>query len=90
MNIKIDYDGKYPTLCCGNLVVTIDSEEWVFSNYCLISGGTAYLDEDWSDHVEQGEWTISEWPDGFPEDLKSLVLEKVNEEIPFGCCGGCI
>lgn len=49
-----------------------------------------WFDSDWSEHIESGEWEISEWPKGFPESLKDAVLKAVNFEIPHGCCGGCV
>lgn len=89
-DIKIEYDGKYPCLCYGHLVVTIDGVVWDFGYNSLRSGGSVWFDEDSEDHVEKGEWDIGEWPEGFPEEYKVDVLEKVNEEIPHGCCGGCV
>lgn len=88
--IEIQYDGKYPNLCSGHLKVTIDGVVWDFGKYCLSSGGCAYFTGDWEDVVKQGEWTITNYPEGFPEKLKKAVLRKVNEEIPWGCCGGCL
>ena len=40
--------------------------------------------------ASEGEWFIDEFPEGFQEELKEIVLSKINEEIPHGCCGGCI
>ena len=90
MEIKIKYDGAYPNLCGGNLVVTIDDKEYQFPNYCLSSGGAVWFDDNWSAHVDSGEWSISEWPKGFPEDLKWAVEDAVNAQVEHGCCGGCI
>ena len=88
--IKVDYDGSYPNLCSGDLLVTIDGKTWEFPPYCLKSGGRVWFDDDWEDHVEEGDWEIKEWPEGFPEDLKADALAVVNEVIPHGCCGGCV
>lgn len=91
--IEIQYDGKYPNLCSGHLVVTIDGVVWDFGKYCLSTGGCAYFKVSktgWEDVVEEGEWDITDYPEGFPEELKEAVLKKVNEEIPWGCCGGCL
>ena len=85
-DIKIEYDGDCPKLCRGNLTVTI---VWEFPPRCLSSGGGIY--DDWTRvRVERGEWEITEWPDGFPEELKQAVVDEVNEVVPWGCCGGCI
>ena len=90
MNIKIEYDGKYPCLCMGYLIVWIDDVKWDFGSYSLSSGGNIHRDTDWNMWTSEGEWFVDEWPQGFPEELKELVLLKINEEIPHGCCGGCI
>lgn len=92
MNIKIEYDGKYPCLCMGHLKVWIDDKLWEFGKFVLSSGGCVTHDEDWNFEVEEGEWSIPDysWPKDFPEHLKEKVIEKINEEIPHGCCGGCI
>ncbi len=56
----------------------------------MSSGGSVSFDSNWCEHVSHGSWSISEWPEGFPEDLKADVLEAVNCEISQGCCGGCV
>jgi hypothetical protein len=88
--IKIEYDGEYPCLCFGQLIVTIENTKWEFPQHCLGSGGSVYFDDDWEDHVEEGPWTITKWPKGFPEDKKEDVANAVNEYLPWGCCGGCV
>jgi len=86
----ISYDGSYPNLCSGHLVLAVDDKEWSFPSHALSSGGSVWFDKDWSEHVEDGPWTIYEWPDGFPEEAKEESLRVVNEEIGWGCCGGCV
>jgi hypothetical protein len=90
--VKIDYDGKYPCLCMGHLIVTIDDVVYDFGNYVLSSGGGICRDEEWNMWTEDGDWDIpdEDWPIDFPEEYKKIVLDKINEEIPHGCCGGCI
>ena len=90
MNIKIEYDGKYPNLCRGNLIVKINGQTIQFPEYCLVSGGSVWFDDEWNDNVEEGPWSIGEWPENFPEELKTAVLDAINEQIPHGCCGGCV
>jgi len=87
--IKIKYDGAYPNLCSGTLVATINKKRWVFPGYCLRSGGSVTFDEEWSEQVDQGPWSICDWPEDFPEDLKEAVARAVNDTITEGCCGGC-
>lgn len=88
VDIKIQYDGKYPCLCMGHLIVWINGKEWDFGKYVLESGGRCILSDD---RIVKGEWGIIDenWPEEFPEEYKKQVLSAVNEEIPYGCCGGC-
>jgi len=86
----IEYDGGFPNLCSGTLVVTIDGKRWEFPSYCMSSGGGVWFDGDWMEHIESGPWSISEWPKDFPENLKEAVEKEVNYKIPWGCCGGCV
>jgi len=88
--IEIEYDGDYPNLCSGDLWVTINRKKWHFPDYCLVSGGTVWFDENYDEHVESGGWDISKYPPNFPKELKELVLDAINDLIPWGCCGGCV
>ena len=90
MKIEIKYDGEYPNLCSGQLIVIIDGKEWIFPNYCLSSGGSVSFDENWNEEVTEGEWSIREYPKDFPEELKDIVLYEINNAIYHGCCGGCV
>lgn len=92
LKIEIQYDGKYPCLCMGHLKVYINDKKWDFGTSSLSSGGCIKRDDEWNMWAETGEWSIYDgcWPGGFPEEYKKLVLDKINEEIPYGCCGGCI
>jgi len=90
MNIKIEYDGSYPNLCRGQLIVTIDEKRWDFGFHSLSSGGSVWFDSDWNEHVGSGFWTVSEWPKDFPDSLKEAVTDAINNQISYGCCGGCV
>lgn len=84
----VSYDGKFPNLCSGILVLNIDGEEVVFPKYCMFSGGGTWFDDDWCDHVSCGEWTVevpAEYT-AYYDDIHRVV----NENVPFGCCGGCL
>jgi hypothetical protein len=76
--MKIEYNGKWPNLCSGDLIITVEGVRWEFPPLCLNVRGT----------LSQG-WDMDRWPDNFPERLKVDVLKKVNEEIGWPCCGGC-
>jgi len=86
----VSYDGAYPNLCSGQLVLAIDGVSVVFPKYCLSSGGSVSFDDDWNEDVQQGEWDISDYPKDFPESLKRQAVALVNENIELGCCGGCV
>jgi hypothetical protein len=90
MEINIEYDGAYPNLCRGNLVVIIDGKKWQFPDYCLSSGGYVTFDENWTERIGCGPWGVREWPKDFPDNLKSITLTAINGHIPWGCCGGCV
>ena len=88
--IIVSYDGKYPNLCSGNLSVSIDGNVYQFPDYCLQSGGFVSFDEDWQEHVVEGDWEITDWPANLPIEYRQEVLDAVNDQIPHGCCGGCV
>lgn len=55
------------------------------------SGGSVTFDEDWDSVVEQGEWKID--VEELPEQFWGVAdeIDRVfNENVPFGCCGGCV
>lgn len=87
----ICYSGKYPNLCSGILVVEKNGKRYGLENI-LSSGGNCYFTNDYADaHVETGRWEISKecLPKELQEDYYEL-LELVNENVEWGCCGGCI
>lgn len=90
MKIKIEYDGKHPNLCAGTPIITIDGKRWKFPKHCLNSGGKVWFDRHGMEHIAKGEWLIADWPKNFPEAYKEAVLNAVNDQIPHGCCGGCL
>lgn len=92
-NVKfIDYTGKYPCLCSGDLTLEINGKTYKFGygqEYpkFWFSGGSCNFREG----VSKGEWEIN--VDDLPEELKkySLEIDRVfNENVEQGCCGGCL
>lgn len=82
----VSYTGKYPNLCRGTLVLRIDGE-FVCLNHCLVSGGCVGFNG-LTEIVEQGKWSVN-----VPEEYKKYeeeITTVVNENIEYGCCGGCI
>ena len=91
----VSYDGEWPALCHGNLVLDCDGERYAFPSGSLNSGGRVWFEDDWTDHVEKGPWSI-DWEYlemlgfEFPEDARADAERVVNENIEHGCCGGCV
>ena len=89
MEVKfVSYDGAWPGLCFGTLVVEVDGVRYEIEG--LNSGGSVSFDADWQEEVTSGPWGVSNWPDDFPEEAKSRVVQLVNDNVPEGCCGGCV
>jgi hypothetical protein len=86
----VSYDGEWPNLCSGRLVLAVDGEPVMFPDYCLTSGGSVSFDDEWNETVSGGNWTIAHWPKDFPNELKDLATDVVNNNVDHGCCGGCV
>lgn len=87
----VSYTGKYPTLCMGTLTLKINGTNYSFGmngRYPSFWESGGYLDEDW-DPVKK-PWVIDceKLPEQFVEYV-DLIDEVINDNIPFGCCGGC-
>jgi len=105
MDVKfVSYDGKFPNACSGTLILEIDGKTVTFGNtyrepkpdypsfWC--SGGSVSFDDQWNENVTSGPWEFSSYesdmlPDNFKEN-KDLLLKVFNENVPWGCCGGCV
>ena len=106
----ISYDGKYPTLCSGELILEIDGEVVVFGHHNIArdketkkyidghydsfwsSGGDCGFSSDYSDTwCSTGEWNISF--ENLPEQFRKYadeIDEVFNDNVEYGCCGGCL
>ena len=96
----VDYTGKFPCLCSGEVTLKIDGQVVEFVKYkceseesgkpylSLTSGGHCYFDDEWNDHVTDGPWSID--LDPRYAELEDEILEVINSNIPWGCCGGCL
>lgn len=82
----VSYDGRYPNLCAGTLVLRVRGELITFKQHSLRSGGG--LTNDYAPPFS-GEWGVGEWPEEIPEFLRETALRVINENVPHGCCGGC-
>ena len=93
----VSYDGGYPNLCSGLLKIKVKGTIYEFHPYKRCqkldikpefwrSGGG--LDDDY--HPYHGEWIID--ISKLPEELQQYAFEidrLFNENVEYGCCGGC-
>ena len=97
----ISYTGEYPNLCNGILTLEIDGAIYTFGlswkeskpdfKRFWCSGGNVIADKHWNFDVKQNEWVIdvNELPEQFRK-YATEIDEVFNENIDWGCCGGCI
>ena len=84
----ISYDGSYPNLCSGDLVIEVNGKKYELTDHPLSSGGSVSFTEDWDEIVTDGEWNVN-----VPDELKEYeeeITDVVNSHVPYGCCGGCV
>lgn len=88
----VSYTGGWPALCMGELTVLIEGKEVTFGNAerssFWASGGSCVIGED-GEEVDQGPWKLTGVPEEYGEYADELI-ECFNENVPQGCCGGCI
>lgn len=83
----VSYNGSYPNLCRGQLIVRINNKE-INLGACLTSGGDVWFDEYWDENIDEGEWFV-DVPKQY-EEYEEEITRIVNENVPYGCCGGCV
>ena len=91
----VSYDGRFPNLCSGMLILRIDGEEvgFHYSSHDDFwkSGGEVGFDDNGDDVVKTGEWGLCE--ERVPDKYKKYAQEMIdvfNANVEFGCCGGCV
>ncbi len=101
----IAYDGIYPALCLGTLILKINGKMTIFGESgsnkykgeeihprFWSSGGSCGFSDDYSErYVGYGMWKIDyeDIPDKFKEYAEEID-NVFNENVPCGCCGGCL
>lgn len=98
----VSYTGKYPNLCSGILTLEIDGREYRFGHSIYkepqgqfarfwSSGGAVIANKDFDFDVQTDEWVIdaNDIPIQFREYVDEIDMV-FNENVPYGCCGGCI
>lgn len=94
----VKIDGKmisFGDYCLGEKGKTKDKR---VPNYPAFwtTGGGIYYENDWDDdEIEEAPWELDvEYVIGkYPDDIVRLLPELLrifNENVPWGCCGGCI
>ena len=83
----VSYNGRYPNLCSGQLVLKIDGE--TVDSIRLCSGGSVWFGSNWSERVEQGDWAADNIPTKY-ENLYDEIVSVINDNVYKGCCGGCV
>lgn len=60
------------------------------------SGGSCGFDDEWNELVSSDcPWVMDTWvkKDKYPKEIKDKledILEVMNQNVPGGCCGGCL
>lgn len=99
----ISYTGRYPNLCHGILTLEIDGIEYTFgrdyrnnqngdySSFWYTGGRCGFTHNYAHSYVNTGEWTIdcNDLPDEFKK-YAAEIDEVFNENVEYGCCGGCL
>ena len=98
----ISYTGKYPNLCRGKLTLNIDGDDYTFGNNFIHKdvqfnqfwepGGECGFTNDYTEtYGSKSKWIID--VEGLPEQFRKYAVEidmAFNENVEYGCCGGCL
>jgi hypothetical protein len=94
----ISYDGAYPNLCRGNLVVKIGKRTVKFGDggyppFWMSGGKMSFTNE--GACAVKADWELINYfiSDPYPKYIKKELhnlLALFNDNVRKGCCGGCI
>ena len=88
----ISYDGEYPNLCSGTMIVEKKNGTKLKIKGLRSCGCAGFNNADLEEYIEKGAWSIDkdqEWGTLSKKELKKIT-ELANDNIECGCCGGCI
>lgn len=94
--LVVQIDGKEISFSPYTTVIAdlISSEEVGQYHKFRASGGSVSFDKEWRESVLKGEWEIDEIYKGeYPKEIQDALPEIIkvfNENVPEGCCGGCV
>lgn len=90
----VSYTGKWPSLCEGVLTLRIEGKEYVFGGYddnsyddFWLPGGQCFS----TYSATKGPWQVNK--EELPKELQKYadeIRDVMNDNIPYGCCGGCL
>lgn len=88
----VSYTGSYPNLCSGKLTLEIEGETVSFGYgdgllppFWTSGGG---LDHHWEAYCGEWEIDVSRLPENYRK-YASSIDRVFNENVEYGCCGGC-
>ena len=74
-------------LCGSTVILKINGQEIEF-DHILGSGGSVSWGED-GDEINHGPWCVGNLPE-YLEKYEEEITKIINENVDWGCCGGCI
>lgn len=88
---NLEYEGPTWCWCRGTLHCDIDGKHYKFEPLWE-SGGTITCDDEGICHAVEGDWLLNTAyiPKNITVEMAEAVIEAMNDQIPKGCCGGCI
>lgn len=94
----VSYTGDWPNTCSGVLTLKIDGKEYKFGhkkykddNYDQFWQSGGYIDLYSDEMVHVREWRVNVCC--IPKEFRKYATEidyVFNQNVPWGCCGGCI
>lgn len=95
----VSYDGRWPWLCKGHLILDIDGTSYVFGNdddnlpkFWKSGGDCGFAGSDYpKPYTDTDKWEIDAAK--LPEELRKYAKEidrVFNDNVEYGCCGGCL
>lgn len=55
---------------------------------CVAERLCCWFDDEWNEHITIGEWSVNV-PEKYA-NIKDEIERCVNENVEWGCCGGCV